>query len=75
MVEKEIIRCPRVGLSLKRHDEQKERFWMADYRFLTEPGKIKKFNLFTALSLIKNKVPIHRIVEITKMKKDTIEQC
>ena len=61
MVSKDIIRCPRVGLSLKRYDEHKERFWMADYRFLNEPSKIKKFNVFIALSMIKNKVPLNKI--------------
>lgn len=57
----DLVRCPRVGLTLKKFDEHKERFWMADYRFLTYPMKNKKFNNFIALSMIKDKIPLNSI--------------
>ena len=37
-----IYRGPRVGLTLKRFDEHKCRFWMSDYRFVVYPEKNKK---------------------------------
>jgi hypothetical protein len=37
-----LYRGPRVGLTLKRFDEHKCRFWMSDYRFVTQPHLNKK---------------------------------
>ena len=70
----DLVRCPRVGLTLKRYDEQKERFWMADYRFLTYPSKNKKYNIFFGLSMIKDRVPLNTIEVRTKIKKSTLEE-
>ena len=37
--EQQIMKCPRVGLTLKRYDKYKEKqFWMADYRFMAYPA-------------------------------------
>merc|ERR1712166_426835 len=35
--EKKILKSPRVGLSLKRLDDNKPAYWLADYRMLTYP--------------------------------------
>lgn len=48
-----VWRCPRVGLTLKRFDEPKCRFWMADYRFLIYPEKHKKMNNFIIMSMLR----------------------
>jgi hypothetical protein len=44
---RELVKCPRVGLTLKRYQNDleysiKRQFWMADYRFLTHPELCKK---------------------------------
>ena len=51
--ERQVFKCPRVGINLKRSDEQRERFWLADYRFLIYPEKTKKMKDFVILSMIK----------------------
>lgn len=33
-----LSKCPRVGLTLKRYDSEKEKYWMADYRFVSFPA-------------------------------------
>ena len=48
-----IICCPRVGLTLKKKDDYKVKYWMEDYRHLIYPKNIKKSKHFIILSLIK----------------------
>ena len=58
--------CPRVGLTLKRYDEFKEKqFWMADYRFLTFPRYNSKMKDFTILTMIKQGIGHTRIESLT----------
>lgn len=39
-----IEKSPRVGLTLKRYDLLKEKYWMSDYRYLSYPHLCKKQN-------------------------------
>ena len=51
--KRDVNKCPRVGLTLKRYDAEKERYWMADYRYLTFPtlqAKMKDFIIVSSLS-------------------------
>jgi|688.fasta_scaffold2264212_1 hypothetical protein len=48
-----MICCPRVGLTLKKFDEQKKGFWMSDYRYLIYPEFHSKMKDFIILSLVK----------------------
>ena len=43
---------PRVGLTLKRYDLEKEKYMLADYRFLTYPEKCKKQNILIQIALL-----------------------
>ena len=52
MESREIIKMPRVGLSLKKMDEQKPKYWLADYRHLTYPDLNKKMKEFIVLSML-----------------------
>lgn len=57
MPTREVIKNPRVGLSLKKLDENKPRYWLADYRHLTFPEFHGKMKDFIILSMIANKLP------------------
>ena len=48
--QRAVYSCPRVGLTLKRHDLEKEKYWMADYRFLTFPALHSKMKDYIILS-------------------------
>lgn len=52
---KEIVNCARVGLSLKKIDTQKPKFWLADYRFLSYPEFNTKQKDLIILSLIRQR--------------------
>ncbi|CDW73217.1 UNKNOWN [Stylonychia lemnae] len=69
-----VWRCPRVGLTLKRFDEHKCKFWMADYRFLIFPEKHKKMNNFIIMSMLKEKMSIPNIAKSSKSKAQTVEE-
>jgi len=47
-----LYRGPRVGLTLKRFDEHKCRFWMSDYRFLIYPHLNKKQSCLIILGML-----------------------
>jgi len=49
---KETVSSPRVGLTLKRYDAEKEQYWMADYRFHILPEKCKKMNVSIQVALL-----------------------
>ena len=57
MPKREIVETPRVGLTLKRLDEYRPGFWMADYRHLTFPEFHSKMKDFIILSMIEKGVP------------------
>ena len=74
MSSKKLWTCPRVGLTLKRFDEHKPKFWMKDYRFIIFPDKNKKMNAFTVLSMIKEGLSEKEIALLTKVKPNTIQE-
>ena len=40
--QRKLLICPRVGLSLKKLDQHKEKYWMADYRYIAYPHLVTK---------------------------------
>lgn len=42
---RDIVTSPRVGLTLKRYDTEKEKYLLADYRYLNFPELCKKQNV------------------------------
>ena len=50
--KRELVSCPRVGLTLKKYDDHKPEYWLADYRFLIYPEFHAKMKDFIILSLI-----------------------
>ena len=62
----ELITSPRVGLTLKRNDDEKEKYWLADYRYLTYPALQTKMKDGVVLSLLaKGKKSFAAIADIT----------
>ena len=57
-----IVRSPRVGLTLKRYDDDKELYWMADYRYLTNPDLCKKMQIFIQLYLLGKEIKAETIL-------------
>ena len=50
--KRQMVKCPRVGLTLKRYDAEKEKYWMANYRYLTFPSlhaKMKDYIIISSL--------------------------
>ena len=47
-----LYRGPRVGLTLKRFDEHKCRFWMKDYRFVCYPERHRKMQILVMLGML-----------------------
>lgn len=41
-----------MGLTLKRYDEHKERYWLSDYRFLSRPELCKKEIILPQLQIL-----------------------
>lgn len=50
---REMVRSPRVGLTLKKYDAHKPGYWLADYRFLVYPEFHAKMKDTILLSLIR----------------------
>ena len=68
-------KCPRVGLTLKRYDSEKEKYWMADYRYLTFPALHSKMKDYIVLShLAKGGKTFSAIGELTATKVAKIEE-
>lgn len=52
MAPREVVKSPRVGLTLKKLDDKKPAFWLADYRSLSHPEFHSKMKDFILLSMI-----------------------
>jgi hypothetical protein len=50
--QRPIFRGPRVGLTLKRFDEYKPQFWMAEYRYVVHPEKHRKQQILVMLGMM-----------------------
>ena len=74
MPHQQLSKCPRVGLTLKRYDTEKEKYWMADYRYLSFPAMHAKMKDYIVLSyLAKGGKSIAAIGELTSTKVAKIE--
>lgn len=73
METRDIIKMPRVGLSLKKMDEQKPKYWLADYRHLTYPDLNKKMKDFIVLSLIDKGSSVAQIASKSGSKMSRVE--
>jgi 3-methyladenine DNA glycosylase Mpg len=72
---KAVYRSPRVGLSLKRvNNAERHRFIARNYRFLTEPDRIKKGKPNLIIALHRDGVPKARIASLTNTKPSVIQR-
>jgi hypothetical protein len=63
-----------VGLTLKRHDAEKEtKYWMADYRFMSYPGFNAKMKDFTILAMLKQGLRTPQVMQLTGAKMAKVE--
>eukprot|EP00347_Sterkiella_histriomuscorum_P006968 403350754 len=69
-----VYKCPRVGLTLKRFDEQKCEYWMADYRFLTYPHLHKKYANFIHMCMLKDGMDVDQVVKACKAQRKGVEE-
>lgn len=69
-----VHRGPRVGLTLKRFDEHKTRFWMSDYRFVVYPERHRKMQALVILGMLGAGRSVEEVVSICKCKKATVEE-
>lgn len=62
MLSRVVVKCPRVGLTLKKLDEKKPKYWLADYRHLSYPEYHSKMKDFIILSMIAAKMTAESIM-------------
>ena len=65
---REIFTSARVGLTLKRYDAEKEKYWMADYRFLTFPALHSKMKDLIIVSCLAKEKSIAATCELAQAK-------
>jgi hypothetical protein len=63
-----VLTAPRVGLSLNRYDEFKEKFWMCEYRYSSMPKFQKKFGNQFALPLIRDGMALDKVCQLCNLK-------
>lgn len=69
-----VVECPRVGLSLKYgNNESKWRYIARNYRFLSEPTKIKKGKIQMVIGLYQTGKNINEISRLTGAKEASIK--
>jgi hypothetical protein len=71
---RETVETPRVGLTLKRLDEHRPAFWMADYRHLIFPEFHSKMKDFIILSMIDKGISATSIVQRANCKIAKIDE-
>ena len=71
-----LFRGPRVGLTLKRYDEFKPRFWLRDYRFVAYPERHRKMQFFVMLGMMgaSHRLALADVVRTCKTKVATVEE-
>jgi hypothetical protein len=72
--KREIVCCPRVGLTLKKIDEHKPAFWLADYRFVIYPEFHAKMKDFVILCLVKQGLSVAAVAAKTAAKVSKVEE-
>lgn len=71
---RQLWQSPRVGLSLKKMDAEKPKYWLADYRFLAYPELHHKMKDTIILGMIRAKESVSQITQLAKCKTDKVEQ-
>ena len=71
--QRELAKSPRVGLTLKRYDLEKEKYWMADYRYLTYPELCRKMNCLIQVSMLADGRSPLEVKDKLKLKTNTID--
>ena len=71
-----IWQSSRIGMSLKRrdHPDERLRFFFKQYRFLTEPRRIRKGKLSLCLNMYLHGVPLLEIQELTGSPRRTLDR-
>jgi hypothetical protein len=71
-----LYRGPRVGLTLKRFDNHKPRFWLRDYRFVAYPERHRKMQILVMLGMLgyTHSLSLSDVVKICKTKNTTVEE-
>jgi hypothetical protein len=71
-----LYRGPRVGLTLKRYDQYKPRYWLHDYRFVAYPERHRKMQIFVLLGMLgaSHRMTVAEIVRTCKTKNATVEE-
>lgn len=69
-----VYTCPRVGLTLKKNDNNQAKFIMRHYRFFLRPSKLKKGKVNIVLSLIHDGLSVDKIFQISASPKKSIEK-
>ena len=72
--QRTIAKSPRVGLTLKRYDAEKEKFWMADLRYLTFPALHAKMKDYIVLAQLAAGSSITATSELTASKVPKVEE-
>ena len=74
MSKREVVETPRVGLTLKRLDEHRPAYWLADYRHLVFPEFHSKMKDFIILSMIDKGIAASSIAQRANCKIGKIEE-
>lgn len=69
-----VYTCPRVGLTLKKNDNNQAKFIMRHYRFFLRPSKLKKGKVNIVLSLIHDGLSVDKIFQISASPKKSVEK-
>ena len=60
-------------MTLKRYDLEKEKYWMADFRYLSFPELCKKMSCLVQVSMLANGNTPLQVKDKLKLKASTIE--
>lgn len=74
MQRRDVVETPRVGLTLKRLDEHRPGYWMADYRHLSHPELHSKMKDFIILSMIEKGLTATAIMAKANCKINKVEE-
>ena len=71
-----LYRGPRVGLTLKRFDEHKVRYWLRDYRFVAYPERHRKMQILVMLGMLgaSHRLSPVDVVRTCKTKAATVDE-
>lgn len=73
-VVRNLIRTPRVGLTLKKIDQERPKYLMRDYRYLNIPEQMSKGKPYIILALHRAGKSSQEISDITKTKAPVVKR-